>query len=178
MPAVSDAAAAFVDAVQPGLDVTKTALVPVVLDPRRQPAAGPDTPDPRPAEYRYEIGNPGDVPLSLADTPPSDDKCAPLTFVEGDTDGDDLLDPGEVWVIHVPRPAGARRTPTTRRATGPASGGEHGDRRGRAALRRRPGHRRAKHVTGTANAQVQVIEPSLELTKTASADGRAQRQRA
>lgn len=34
---------------------------------------------------------------SLADVAVTDDKCTPVAFVDGDTDGDDLLDAGEIW---------------------------------------------------------------------------------
>lgn len=45
--------------------------------------------------YTYAITNPGDGAVSgLALT---DDRCAPVTFVDGDTDGDGRLDPGETW---------------------------------------------------------------------------------
>ena len=166
VPTVTDLAAAFVDALQPDLDVTKTALVPVVLDPDAPATAGPDTPAPRPAEYRYEIGNAGDVPLSLAGTPPTDDKCTPLTFVEGDTNTDDLLDPGEVWSYTC-------TTTLERQDANTPPGDLPGDVANTLDVVGVPFVDGAlvpdKQVTGTDTAQVTVIEPSLELTKTASA---------
>ncbi len=168
VPPVTDIAAAFVDALQPALDVTKTALVPLVLDPAAPAVAGPDVPTPRPAEYRYEIGNSGDVPLSLAATPPTDDKCAPLTLEEGDTNSDGLLDPGEVWVYTCSTTlerADATDPPGDRPAlvenTVSAAGQPVVD----GAVITDPD----KQVTGTDIAEVKVIEPSLEITKTASA---------
>src|SRR5262245_4687035 len=53
---VRDFAAAVVDVVTPGISITKTSLVPVVLDPGAPAVSGPDVPTPRPAEYTYEIG--------------------------------------------------------------------------------------------------------------------------
>ncbi len=152
----------------PHLDVTKTALVPVVLDPGAPAVAGPDTPDPRPAEYRYEIGNPGDVPLSLAETPPSDDKCAPLSFVEGDTNGDDLLDPDEVWVYTCSTTL-ERADADDPPGNGPALVENTVTAVGVPFFDGAPVTDEDKWVTGTASAEVEVIEPSLELTKTASA---------
>jgi uncharacterized repeat protein (TIGR01451 family) len=48
------------------------------------------------ATYIYTVTNPGDVPLSAIRW--HDDKCSPVTFVGGDGDGDNLLDPIETWV--------------------------------------------------------------------------------
>lgn len=162
---VTDAAAAFVRTVQPALDVTKTAVVPVVLDPGAPAVDGPDVPTPRPAGYRYEIGNPGDVPLDLGGGP-VDDKCAPLTLVEGDTNGDSMLDPGEVWVYtcqtvldrdDADSPPGDQ--PALVENTVQATGTPFFD--GQLVPE--------KQVTGSDTSEVTVIEPSLELTKTVSA---------
>ena len=45
--------------------------------------------------YSYKVTNPGDDPLS--DITVLDDKCAPVTRVDGDTDGDNKLDTTETW---------------------------------------------------------------------------------
>ncbi|MDP1793065.1 MAG: hypothetical protein Q8K63_02915, partial [Acidimicrobiales bacterium] len=45
--------------------------------------------------YSYKVTNPGDDPLS--DVTVVDDKCAPVTLVDGDTDGDQKLDTTETW---------------------------------------------------------------------------------
>ena len=127
--------------------ITKTALVPVVLDPDAEPIIGPDIPTPRPAEYLYEVANTGDVPLADVE-PPDDDYCDDVTFLEGDVDTDEILDVDEVWVYTcettldragtTPTPAGQRRRvrrgdehrdvspaprscPTIRPSTGPES---------------------------------------------------------
>jgi uncharacterized repeat protein (TIGR01451 family) len=44
--------------------------------------------------YTYKVTNVG--PASVVPVV-TDDKCAPLTYVSGDTDRDGLVDPGEVW---------------------------------------------------------------------------------
>jgi uncharacterized repeat protein (TIGR01451 family) len=93
---VRDFATAFVDVFQPGIDVAKTSLRGEVLDPNADAEFGPDVPR-RPAEYVYRVDNTGNVPLELTPNSPVDDKCDPLTFVSGDTNGDGLLDPDEVW---------------------------------------------------------------------------------
>jgi len=46
--------------------------------------------------YTEKITNPGTVALSSVAL--TDDKCAPVKFVSGDTNGDSLLDPAETWV--------------------------------------------------------------------------------
>ena len=94
---VRDFATVFVDVLQPGIDVVKTSLRATVLDPNADAESGPDVPR-RPAEYVYRVDNTGTAPLDLSVTPPVDDKCAPVTFVSGDTNGDSRLDPTEVWV--------------------------------------------------------------------------------
>ena len=45
--------------------------------------------------YTYTVTNPGVV--ALHDTVVTDDKCATVSRVSGDSNGDNLLDPGEVW---------------------------------------------------------------------------------
>ena len=89
------AAVDLVQVVDPAIQITKTALVPVVLDPDATPVAGPDVPTPRQAEYLFEVANLGTVPLS--DVEVADDRCAPVTFVDGDTNTDGNLDVDEVW---------------------------------------------------------------------------------
>ena len=42
--------------------------------------------------YTYEVRNTGDVPLADVKASITDDKCAPVTYVSGDEDGDELLD--------------------------------------------------------------------------------------
>jgi hypothetical protein len=159
-------APAVVLIVDPGIAITKTALVPVVLDPGAGPFRGPDTPTPRPARYLYEVSNTGEVPLAEV-APPADDQCDAVTFVEGDAD--DVLDVGEVWVYTCQTTLdreGDANTP-------PVTGAESGVVTNTATVSGTPFLPDDPTVTGplqTAEdtAQVQVIEPGITLTKTAS----------
>jgi hypothetical protein len=162
---------AVVEIVNAGLELTKTALVPVVLDPDASPFLGPDVPTPRPAEYLYEVANTGDVPIENVVI--DDDTCAPLTpeppaTNPGDTDADGNLDVDEVWAYTC-------STPLTRaQGTPPPTGAESGlvtntaTVTGNGFLPTNPDEKTAA-ITDTDIAQVLVIEPSLTLTKTASA---------
>ena len=47
--------------------------------------------------YTEKITNPGTVPLSNVTL--TDDKCAPMKFVSGDTNNDSKLDPSETWTF-------------------------------------------------------------------------------
>ncbi|MFB7893748.1 hypothetical protein ACFC1I_16230 [Microbacterium sp. NPDC056044] len=158
---------AVVDVVQPGIQVTKSALVPVVLDPSAEPVSGPDVPEVRPAQYLYEVENTGTVPLQ--DVTTSDDRCTPLTLVDGDTNGDDVLDVDEVWVYT------CETTLSRSQATPPPVGAESGLVTNTATASGTPFIPEDPVVTGpvqtdTDIAQVLVIQPSISITKTASAD--------
>ena len=72
-------------ACQPGIQVDKTA------DPTELPAGG------GPVTYSYAVSNVGNVALSGVVV--SDDKCSPVTFVDGDTDHDGKLDLTETWTF-------------------------------------------------------------------------------
>lgn len=156
---------ALVDVVRPGIAIVKTALVPVVLDPAAEPVSGPDVPDPRPAEYIYEVSNTGTVPLR--EVAPSDDRCAALTFVDGDVNADSILDVDEVWSYFcettlqrsqgTPLPAGAESALVTNTAqvTGIPFLPDDPDAVG-------------PTQTATDTAQVVVIQPDITLTKTAN----------
>ena len=58
-------------------------------DPTSLPAGGGEV------HYTYAVTNAGDAVLSNISV--DDDKCAPVTFVDGDSNGDDLLDLHETW---------------------------------------------------------------------------------
>ncbi len=47
--------------------------------------------------YTYTVTNPGDVALDAVTV--VDDKCSPATYLRGDVDNDELLQPGETWVF-------------------------------------------------------------------------------
>ncbi|GAA1979804.1 DUF7507 domain-containing protein [Microbacterium pumilum] len=158
---------AFVDVVRPGIEIVKTALIPTVLDSDATPFDGPDFPDPRPAQYLYEVSNSGTVPLR--DVAPTDDHCESVEFVDGDFDIDDILDVDEVWSYFcetaqlqreqgTPPPLGAESGLVINTATvtgvpflpdDPASTGPT--------------------QTATDTAQVLVVQPAIAITKTASA---------
>lgn len=46
--------------------------------------------------YTYQVSNPGPEPLRAIDV--TDDRCAPLEYQSGDTDGDGIMFPDEIWV--------------------------------------------------------------------------------
>ena len=76
-PTVSAQAQADTTVIRPGLTITKTASQDVVR------AGGEVT-------YTFAVRNTGDVPLDLATL--TDDKCSPLVYQDGDTNGNGLLD--------------------------------------------------------------------------------------
>lgn len=88
--------------VEPGLALTKTASAAVVR-------AGDDV------TYTVEVTGTGDV--DLTPTAVTDDACAPLTFVGGDTDGDGRVDGAnstpETWSWTCTRPVPAPTPPAT-----------------------------------------------------------------
>jgi hypothetical protein len=164
---VDDVAAAFVDVLRPGIDIVKTALVPVVLDPDAPAVSGPDVPDPRQAQYLYEVTNTGNVELDLG-AGPADDICSPLTLLEGDTDTDDLLDPDETWVYGCETTLGREQANAP-----PVTGNESGTVTNTAAVTGVPFFEGApvpgKSVSADDIAQVTVLEPGISITKRPSA---------
>lgn len=76
-PTVTAQAQADTTVIHPGLTITKNASQPVVR------AGGQVT-------YTFAVRNSGDVPLDLATL--TDDKCSPLAYQGGDTNGNGLLD--------------------------------------------------------------------------------------
>jgi uncharacterized repeat protein (TIGR01451 family) len=107
--------------------------------------------------YTYEATNPGQVPLQGVTV--VDDRCAPVTLASGD-DGDDLLEPGELWVYTctttLTKPGGSAPPQLTvtnvATITGtPTLNGVTGN-----------------PVTDDATADVLVIQPELEITKVAA----------
>src|SRR5205823_11289753 len=57
--------------------------------------------------YSYSVVDKGNVPLSAVAI--SDTQCSAVTFVDGDADANQLLDPGETWTSR----CGTRLTATT-----------------------------------------------------------------
>jgi hypothetical protein len=71
---------------------TQPPLINIVKVPSRLtpfPVGGGDV------TYTYTVTNPGVV--AMHDVIVTDDKCAPVSGRSGDTNGDNLLDPGETW---------------------------------------------------------------------------------
>ncbi|MDX2378533.1 MAG: hypothetical protein QNM02_02090, partial [Acidimicrobiia bacterium] len=165
---VTDTASAIVEVIRPDIAVAKTAVRSVVLDPDADAISGPDVPR-RPAVYTYEVTNTGSVPLDLDPDPPTDNYCAPLTFRGGDTDADGLLDRTELWTY-------ACETQLSRSDANnpPVTGGETGNVENTVSVTGVPWFKNQlvpdKSVTATTTANVAVIEPGIEITKTPSAD--------
>jgi hypothetical protein len=61
---------------------------------------GIEIPAGEPAVMTFEVTNPGNVPM--LDVVVTDDQGLAVTFTGGDTNGDDALDPGEVWTYEAP----------------------------------------------------------------------------
>ncbi len=165
---VSDRATAVVDVVRPGIDITKTSLRPVVLDPDAAPVDGPDVPR-LPARYEYEVVNTGNVPLALDPDPPTDDICSPLLFTGGDVNGDSRLDTGEVWTYTCEQFLDRDQS-----NVGPPPGNLSAFVRNEVTANGVPFFDGAlvpdKSVSATSDESVLVIEPALSITKTASED--------
>jgi uncharacterized repeat protein (TIGR01451 family) len=97
--------------------------------------------------YTYTVTNPGSEPLSNVAV--SDDKCVPVTFVAGDSNGNGLLEPDETWIYTC---SATLMEDTTNTATV-----EGNDPSG-------------TMVQAQATASVEVITPDIDLTISASAD--------
>ena len=167
-PVLTRRAFAFVQVVTPEIELVKTALVPVVLDPDAQPVEGPDVPDPRPAEYLYEVGNPGQVPIR--DVVLADDTCENVTFLEGDAAPTGSLDPGEAWVYTCETTLQRQQATTPPLPPDSKLSGmvrNTADVQGTSFLPDEPDVD-GPEVTDSDTASVTVIEPSLTLTKTVS----------
>ncbi|HEX2850154.1 MAG TPA: hypothetical protein VHN98_06365 [Acidimicrobiales bacterium] len=95
--------------------------------------------------YTYTVTTPGTEPL--AGVVVTDDKCAPVTRSGGDTDGDNLLDPGETWTFTCTSTLAATTT-NTATVTGTDATGNV--------------------ASATAKATVTVVTPALTIDKTAN----------
>ena len=69
--------------------------------------------------YTESVTNPGTAALSNINL--SDDKCSPLNYVSGDTNGDSKLDPAETWV-YTCRTNLSETTTNTAQVSGQANG--------------------------------------------------------
>jgi hypothetical protein len=89
--------------IEPGIALTKAASASAVL-------AGSDV------TYTFVVSNTGDVGMPL--TGPTDDKCAQVNYVSGDTNNNDLLDGAdsgspESWTFTCTRTLGLPEPPDT-----------------------------------------------------------------
>ena len=80
---VSATVTTFVDVINPEIDIAKTANPMTIYAGDR-------------VTYTYTVTNPKDDPLSNISV--SDDHCNPGDLQSGDTNGNDKLDPGEIWI--------------------------------------------------------------------------------
>jgi uncharacterized repeat protein (TIGR01451 family) len=164
---VDDTAAAVVEVLVPEIIIEKIPLVGEVLDKDSTPVFGPDAPDVRPARYTYDVGNIGTVPLLVPADSPSDDKCAPLRFVGGDNNGNGLLDPLEVWTYRCDRLLDRESD-----SVPPPTGDESGTVPNTVVVEGIPVYQGnaypGKTVTSQDDASVLVIEPGIDIVKTAS----------
>lgn len=157
---------AVVLVVSPSIEVVKTALTPVVVDPAAGPVSGPDFPDPRPAQYAYEVTNTGFTPIE--DVALVDDTCSAVTGPSGDEGGDGVLGLGEVWQYTC-------ETPLERsQGAPPPTGAESAIVQNTAEVMGIgfiPGTDLTQAVSDTDIAQVLVIEPAIALTKVPTVNG-------
>ena len=77
------------------------------------------------AVFTYEVINTGDVALS--DVQVNDDRLSNLSFVGGDSDGDNLLDVSETWIYTARETVGEGLRTNVGTATGSFSGGQVSD---------------------------------------------------
>lgn len=96
--------------------------------------------------YTFTVTNAGDDPLGAIVL--SDDQCSPINFGGGDANGDSLLDLAESWTYTCSANVSASITNTATVTGTDSLGGT---------------------VTAQDSAQVDVIDPGLQVTKTASA---------
>ena len=103
--------------------------------------------------YTYEVTNTELAPLANVADGITDDFCSPVSFVDGDTNGDDLLDPGELWNFTCTATLNEDTVNTATVSGNPVIAGEE----------RTP-------VTDEDTAEVDVFTAGIELVKTASED--------
>ncbi|MFC2031242.1 hypothetical protein ACFLWA_10985, partial [Chloroflexota bacterium] len=142
----------------PPVNASDTAEV-TVVDPAIGIEKGPDATlvySGTAVTYVYSVTNEGDVALFVsknADEDVSDDKCSPVTYFGGDDSPDNgLLDLGETWVFQCTSAPLTQDVLNTATAVGDPQ---------------LPG---MSPVSDEATAFVEVIDPAIEIVKTASED--------
>ena len=126
---VTDTDTASVDVIDPDIEIDKTTSTPIIREGET-------------ASYSYAVSNDGDVPL--ANVTVSDDKCAPVALVSGDTNANALLDLAETWIFSCSTPLTVDTT-NTATATGHDVNGDP--------------------VTDTDTEDVDVIDPGIQVDK-------------
>ena len=126
----------------------------------RRRCRGPDAPTPRPAEYLVR-GEQHRASCRSGTSCWATTACDDVTFVDGDTDGDGILDVTEVWSYTCADDAstGAGQRHHRRGRVGPGHQHRHGDRHIRSCPVRPT--QIGPDVSDSDSAQVQVIEPGL-----------------
>ena len=136
---VRDSDDALLNVVAPSIDVIKTVDQPFILSGET-------------VLYTYEVRNTGDVPLKTIQI--NDNTCGPISpRLSGDTNSNELLDGGEVWVYTC---SDTLANDTTNRVT---VGGQPSDEFGTTL----PG---IGTVTDTDDEVVEVVAPEIEVVKT------------
>jgi hypothetical protein len=98
-------------------DVACVSLPTIRIEKRANPTGL--TSGPGPVTYTYEVTNPGIVVLNTVSV--TDDKLSLVTYVSGDVNDNDLLEPGETWIY-----TSTTRLNVTTTNTATATGSDNG----------------------------------------------------
>ena len=179
---LTDSAEATVEVVSPEIVLEKSSVRPVVLDPAAPAIAGPDVPLRAPAAYLYTVHNTGNISVRNVVVNdvfpvPANSSCPvqpvpPVGTNAGDTNANSIVDPGESWqyqcVLNGPELADQgrfRRTSWVQPATA-LDRHQHRNRNGsKPSSSTGATEVTTPVVSNSATAQVQVISPSMSLTK-------------
>ncbi|MGC8780242.1 MAG: DUF7507 domain-containing protein, partial [Anaerolineae bacterium] len=147
IPDVSDTDTAVVDMVNPGINIVKTAGT--AADGATYYINAPGAA----VTYAYTVTNTGDVPLINVKARVTDNKCAPVSYVSGDANNNNILETSETWRFTCTANITADTTNTATAIGTPATAGG-------AAL---PG---IPDVSDTDTAIVDMVNPQIAIAKT------------